>query len=232
MYQNAQVLRSSISSSSLARHKPESRSDGVVQGSPGMHYTTNSNSSTNSDSNSIGWPTHAESSTTGDRSGVEAAAIRPSVSSSSWLLAVTGVAVIFVQDAPGWLLATYYLVAASVALLLAVGMLLWSQLSYMSWGVTYIQHLKRQSGGSSPGQDYQQQKQQQQQGSGDGGFSRWTQQPGAIVSGRFELLWVRVCEVLGADCSDHWWCLLKVLFIPRWHDPVVRGGAAAAKKWS
>jgi hypothetical protein len=53
---------------------------------------------------------------------------------------------LLLQLAPGWLLATYYLAAAATALLLAVGALLASQLSYLGSGVTYIQFLKRSAG--------------------------------------------------------------------------------------
>ncbi|KAF8062024.1 PAT11 [Scenedesmus sp. PABB004] len=61
---------------------------------------------------------------------------------SAWLIASTGVFFVFMQLAPGWLLAAYYMVAVCTALLLGVGVLLGSQLAYLARGETYVESLK------------------------------------------------------------------------------------------
>lgn len=152
----------------------------------------------------------------------------------NWMIAVTGYGALVLQTAPGWLLATYYLVAASLALLLALGILLWSQLQYLSKGVTYIQHLKGQGGGYNT----EQYVHQQRLAGGLGGvqFNQLNQQAAtavrtAGVKTRFQVLRVQLRRVLGLNTDDGWWRVLKVLVVPKLSTPAGTG-FPVDKKWT
>jgi hypothetical protein len=69
------------------------------------------------------------------------------------LFVTTGLFFWLLSAAPWWLLAAFYLIAVAVGVLLALGMLLASELYYMGVGVSYIDALKR-------GQQQQQHEQQ------------------------------------------------------------------------
>lgn len=157
--------------------------------------------------------------------------------SSGWLLASTGVFFVLLQLAPGWLLATYYLAAASAALLLAVGALLCSQLSYLARGVTYIEHLKGAAAagtatagsklGSTNGAAQEQEREVLSVSVATVGaqsVQAGCTQPSGL---RPQLLWMRVKEVLGAgsSCTD----LVKALLVPRWHSQLQALPQAAKK---
>jgi glucan phosphoethanolaminetransferase (alkaline phosphatase superfamily) len=125
------------------------------------------------------------------------------VSSSSsrpdmWLLATSGIMVWVLQSSPWWMLAAYYLIAVSLALLVAVGALLASQLHYLGLGVSYVEHLKASSSPAAA-----------QQAAGD-----------AQVEGRWKqlrVIWARWWDVMGAGSGGHnkAWALLR----PGWGVP-------------
>ncbi|KAF6262993.1 DHHC palmitoyltransferase-domain-containing protein [Scenedesmus sp. NREL 46B-D3] len=188
---------------------------------------------------------------------------------SARLVVGGGMLLLLLQLAPGWLLATYYLAAASVALLLAVGVLLASQLSYLGNGLTYIQYLKRSAdcaaeagskdgaaaAGTASWAEHQLQafgngrhcdalqqcgaEQRDNEGlataAGAGGLGAWKQQqPQHALQrqpGKWQVLWSRVREVLGAD-SGSGFGLSRALLVPRWQPVALAGTAAGVKKWS
>jgi hypothetical protein len=145
-----------------------------------------------------------------------------------WLIATTGVFYVVLQASPWWLLAAYYLVAVSLGVLIAVGMLLGSQLYYLGLGVSYIDSLKaaHATGGDPqhPARDVGDQVGGQVQQLGR--CRRWlarVQKAGAMM----EVVWARWWDVMGctnsSTCSRLW-----ALVRPTWSQPTALPG----KKWS
>jgi hypothetical protein len=111
-----------------------------------------------------------------------------SSSSDAVLFISTGVFWFLLQAAPWWLLGAFYLVAVAAGVLIALSMLLGSQLWYLGHGVTYIDALQQQAGGG---------EQQQAQ----------VARPGRLQQA--SLAWRRLWEVL--ECRGHpWWHALLV----------------------
>ncbi len=124
---------------------------------------------------------------------------------------------VLVAAAPWWLVATAYLAATCLAVLLCVAALLYAQLRYLAAGMTYIDSLKlrgrRQLADPGGDDDSQQQQQRERErllaGQGSGGLTGSGGGGGEGSAG----LWRRLVEVMGSDNVVRW------LLVPQWEPP-------------
>lgn len=130
-----------------------------------------------------------------------------------WLVATTGIFFVVLQASPWWLLAAYYLIAVSCGVLIAVGMLLGSQLYYLGMGVSYIDHLK----GMTAAEVQQHEAVQAQP-------LQPAHKPGCCrrIRSCLQLTWSRWWEVVGASPSDNAVTMLRALLRPCWHLPTAQ----------
>lgn len=125
------------------------------------------------------------------------------------------------QSSPWWLLVAYYLVAVSLGVLFAVGVLLGSQLYYLAKGVSYVEYLQQGATAVAAADEQQQ--------FGEGRQQAAKKVPGRWLGGWLRRAWGGWWGALLGDVSQAGPCrMLQALVVPCWQFPA----AEVAKKWS